>query len=199
MTAGVFAWIGKTVENMTPIDALTTPRLYTAHGTRTVANSAIDKAHKDRENEMASPFGHCPNPKCGKPIWTEQDDYCHSCRHVYSEEFKMQFPGYARGHVAVKPEPVLPTSPNSNLAPGLYRYQVVPFIGTMKSGLFSSDNAQTVSAQLQHLIDDHALKGWEFYSLEKVDIQVNPGCIGQLLGQSVSYITFDQVIFRRVT
>ena len=67
----------------------------------------------------------------------------------------------------------------------------------MKSGFFSSDNAQTVSAQLQGLIDHYTRYGWEFYSLEKVDIQIRPGCFGQLLGQSVSYITFDQVIFRQ--
>jgi hypothetical protein len=59
----------------------------------------------------------------------------------------------------------------------------------MTAGIFSSDNAQTVSAQLQSLIEQHAQHGWEFYSLEKVDIRVNPGCIGQLLGQSASYIS----------
>lgn len=76
-------------------------------------------------------------------------------------------------------------------------YHVVPFIGTMRSGFFNSDNAQTVSEQLQNLIDNHAQHGWEFYSLEKVDVKVAPGCVGQFLGQNASYITFDQVIFRR--
>jgi len=78
-----------------------------------------------------------------------------------------------------------------------YRYQVVPFIGAVRSGFFSSDNAATVSAQLQNLIERHAQHGWEFYSVEKVDIEVSPGCLGRLLGQSASYITFDQVIFRQ--
>lgn len=45
MTAGVFVWIGKTVEHMTPIDALITPRLYMVHGTRIVTNSPMDRAH----------------------------------------------------------------------------------------------------------------------------------------------------------
>lgn len=78
-----------------------------------------------------------------------------------------------------------------------YRYRVVPFIGTIKSGFFSSDNAETVSAQLQRLIERHAQQGWEFYSLEKVGIEVSPGCLGRLLGQSAAYINFDQLIFRQ--
>jgi hypothetical protein len=80
-----------------------------------------------------------------------------------------------------------------------YRYQVVPFLGTMNTGIFTNENARTVSSQLQRLINQHAEQGWQFYSLEKVNIQTNPGCIGQLLGQSASYITFDQVIFRQAT
>jgi len=66
----------------------------------------------------------------------------------------------------------------------------------MKSGFFGSD-AQTVSAQLDSLIDHYAQQGWEFYSLEKVNIQIMPGCIGQMLGQNASYISLDQVIFRQ--
>ena len=78
-----------------------------------------------------------------------------------------------------------------------YRYRVVPFIGTMRTGLFSLDSALTVSTQLQTLIEQHANEGWEFYSVAKVGIQVTPGCLGQLLGQRNSYVSFDQVIFRR--
>lgn len=80
-----------------------------------------------------------------------------------------------------------------------YRYQVVPFIGSMRSGFFSNDSAQTVSTQLNNLLAHYAQQGWEFHSVAKVDIQVTPGCIGQLLGQSASYIRFDQVIFRQET
>jgi hypothetical protein len=78
-----------------------------------------------------------------------------------------------------------------------YRYRVVPFIGRMQTGLFSSDSAQTVSEQLQNVINEQASHGWDFYSLEKVNIEVQPGCIGGLLGQSASYITSDQVVFRQ--
>lgn len=79
------------------------------------------------------------------------------------------------------------------------QYAVVPFIGTIKTGFFSNDNARTVSDQLQAVINDHAKKGWEFVSVEKVDIEVKPGCLGSLLGQRASYISFDQVVFRAAT
>jgi hypothetical protein len=94
-----------------------------------------------------------------------------------------------------------PVVRQANSAAGLrsceYRYRVVPFIGSMSSGSFAAGDASTVTAQLQQLIDQEARQGWDFYSLEKVNIQVNPGCIGQLFGQSASLITVDQVIFRQ--
>lgn len=77
-----------------------------------------------------------------------------------------------------------------------YRYHVVPFIGRITGGTFSSENAQTVSGQLQTVIDHYVGLGWEFYSIEKVGIEVSPGCLGGLLGQSASLVNFDQVIFR---
>lgn len=78
-----------------------------------------------------------------------------------------------------------------------YRYKVVPFNPAIVSGFFGSDSASAVAAQLQALIDRHGNAGWEFHSIEKVGIQVQPGCLGQLLGQGVSYANFDQAIFRR--
>jgi hypothetical protein len=77
-----------------------------------------------------------------------------------------------------------------------FQYTVVPFVGKIKTGFMSTENAQTVSDQLRQVINGHATKGWEFVSVEKVDIEVRPGCIGALFGQKVSYISFDQVIFR---
>jgi len=78
-----------------------------------------------------------------------------------------------------------------------YVYKVVPFIGTLKSGVFSVENAQKVSEQLQLLIDAHVKQGWEFYRIDPVQIQIQPGCLASLFGQRTSWINFDQVIFRR--
>jgi hypothetical protein len=76
-------------------------------------------------------------------------------------------------------------------------YLVIPFIGKIKSGFFSSENAETVSRQLQSLINQYSQRGWEFHTIAKVDIEVAPGCLASLFGAQTSYITFDQVVFRR--
>lgn len=78
-----------------------------------------------------------------------------------------------------------------------YRYHVVPFIGVARVGLFSKENAQTISSQLESVINHYSEQGWEFYSLEKVNIQVKPGCLGTLLGFQVTFVTFDQIVFRQ--
>jgi hypothetical protein len=76
-------------------------------------------------------------------------------------------------------------------------YLVIPFIGKIKGGFFSSENAETVSRQLQSLINWYSQKGWEFHSITKVGIEVTHGCLANLFGATTSYITFDQVVFRR--
>ena len=74
-----------------------------------------------------------------------------------------------------------------------YEYKVVPFIGTMKAG--DEQGAHKVAAQLQDLLAQ--VVGWEFYRIDQVQIAVKPGCLAGLLGAKQSYISFDQVIFRR--
>jgi hypothetical protein len=78
-----------------------------------------------------------------------------------------------------------------------YEYLVVPFVGQLKRSVINIENAQKVSEQLQALISQYARQGWEFYRIDKIDIQITPGCLAALFGAQVSFITFDQVIFRR--
>lgn len=74
-----------------------------------------------------------------------------------------------------------------------YQYQVVPFIGKIKSG----QSAAEVAAQLQTVITQYVAQGWEFYQISDVTIEVQPGCIASLFGTKMSYIRFDQIIFRK--
>lgn len=74
-----------------------------------------------------------------------------------------------------------------------YQYHVVPFIGKIKSG----QSAAEVAGQLQNVISHHVSQGWELYQVSDVTIEVKPGCIASLFGTRVSYIRFDQIIFRR--
>ncbi len=74
-----------------------------------------------------------------------------------------------------------------------YQYRVVPFMGRMKG----SGSANDVSKQLESVINTETRDGWEFLQLGSVDIQVSPGCLASLFGSKVSYMSYDQVIFRR--
>jgi len=46
------------------------------------------------------------------------------------------------------------------------------------------------------LIDNYVSAGWEYVGMERVQIEVSPGCLASLLGKSSSFIDFDQVIFK---
>lgn len=75
-----------------------------------------------------------------------------------------------------------------------YEHKVIPFLGRMRG----SSSAVEVSSQLENMINAEAADGWEFCQLGDVNIEVSPGCIASLLGSRVSYVRFDQVIFRRL-
>jgi hypothetical protein len=73
-----------------------------------------------------------------------------------------------------------------------YSYKVVPLIGRSRGSLSASEVAQ----QLEMTISQHASAGWEFIQLTDVNIEVQPGCLGGLLGAKVEYARFNQLIFR---
>ncbi len=74
-------------------------------------------------------------------------------------------------------------------------YKVVPFIGKINS----KQSAEDVSSQLWSVIETYATQGWEFYQMADVNIEVAPGCLAGFFGAKVSYVRFDQLIFRRAS
>ena len=74
-----------------------------------------------------------------------------------------------------------------------FEYRVVPFVGQIRSG----DDVAQVSSQLEALINQHASQGWEFQTLNDVNIKVQPGCLAGLLGAKTAYVSYDQIVFRR--
>lgn len=78
-----------------------------------------------------------------------------------------------------------------------YDYKCVPFIASVKGGLFSKDNAGTISSQLESVTNTTALGGWEFYGVYQVQTLVKPGCLGSLLGKEEVAIPYDVVTFRK--
>ena len=78
-----------------------------------------------------------------------------------------------------------------------YEYKCVPFIASVKSGLFSKDDAGTISSQLESVIRANAVDGWELYGVYQVQTLVKPGCFGAILGQKEAAIPYDIVTFRK--
>lgn len=78
-----------------------------------------------------------------------------------------------------------------------WEYIVVPFVGRLRNSLLDSADVQSVSAELHTLINHYASQNWLFYSIEKINIHVEPGCLASLLGVKVRMMTIDQIIFRR--
>jgi len=74
-----------------------------------------------------------------------------------------------------------------------YEYKVVAFMGSTKG----NQGADVVASQLTSLINKEATGGWELFQMGDVNIEVQPGCIAGLLGQKVTYIRFDQIVFRK--
>lgn len=72
-----------------------------------------------------------------------------------------------------------------------YEYHVVPFLGKIKG------EQGNVSTQLEQKINNEAQNGWEFVTLNSVNIEVKPGCFGSLLGKDITYQRSDQLIFRK--
>jgi hypothetical protein len=77
-----------------------------------------------------------------------------------------------------------------------YEYRVVPFIGQVKSAVVSQATGQEVAGQLQALIAQNAVDGWEFYRIETVNLIAAPGCLGGLMGQKAGFLNFNEVVFR---
>ena len=74
-----------------------------------------------------------------------------------------------------------------------FEYKVVAFMGSTKG----SEGADIVASQLTTLINSEATGGWELFQMGDVNIEVSPGCIAGLLGQKVTYMRFDQIVFRK--
>jgi hypothetical protein len=130
--------------------------------------------------------------------------WCMNCGQNLPKEIlnRLRVVDFDSGNTSGVAAPSAPTAPMVNVTPPAVKkesdevYRVVPFVGRISTGFFSSDNASTVAQQLRAAIAQEAKAGWEFHSFAKVDVEVQPGCLASLFGARASYITFDQLIFR---
>jgi hypothetical protein len=75
-----------------------------------------------------------------------------------------------------------------------YVYQTISFIGYVNDMVVKPE---VVAKQLNDLINEQALAGWDFYQVNSVNIHVNPGCIAALFGVKGFEKKYDMVIFRK--
>lgn len=63
----------------------------------------------------------------------------------------------------------------------------------------SKQRGNEAAAYLEGLVNQQAREGWEFYRVDSIGVQTNPGCLGGLLGQKTTLVEYYVVTFRRQT
>lgn len=78
----------------------------------------------------------------------------------------------------------------------MYQYKMVqipPGIAVRAS----EHRGNEAAAYLEEIVNDYAEEGWEFYRIDSMDIQVQPGCLGALFGKKGDQDTYYVITFRR--
>jgi len=75
-----------------------------------------------------------------------------------------------------------------------YRYRMVNFPASF---LLSKKDPTAVSNKLEEIVYGWAEKGWEFYRMDRFEIEVSQGCLGRLFGWT-SERYYDYVITFRI-
>lgn len=57
--------------------------------------------------------------------------------------------------------------------------------------------ARQAAEGLQETVEKHAVGGWEFFRVDTVEVEVQPGCLGVLLAQGPRLVNYQVVTFRR--
>ena len=74
-----------------------------------------------------------------------------------------------------------------------FEYLVTPFVAKTHG----NQKHESVSDQLQHVLNHYARYGWVFQRLELVNVEHNPGCLAGFFGQTIIYHRHDVLVFRR--
>jgi hypothetical protein len=63
--------------------------------------------------------------------------------------------------------------------------------------VLKQDTGKEIAAHLEKLAKDMGVDGWEFFRVDSVGVQVQPGCLGALSGIKQSQSYYNVVTFRR--
>lgn len=77
-----------------------------------------------------------------------------------------------------------------------YQYKIIAFVAEVKVKGDTVDVGKAAD-QLSSALAREMVDGWELYSVSTIWVQAKPGCLGAFLGQKVTHIPANQLIFRR--
>jgi hypothetical protein len=75
-----------------------------------------------------------------------------------------------------------------------YDYRVVPLSITTDS---VGSEAHVAAERVRRVVAQMAAEGWDFYRIDTVGVEVRPGCLGAILGQTSAERSCSLAIFRR--
>ena len=77
----------------------------------------------------------------------------------------------------------------------MYRYKMVqipPNISVEQKG-HKGDEA---AAYLETVVNKYASQGWEFYRIDSIGVNLNPGCFGSIFGKKEEDVLYYVITFR---
>ncbi len=75
-----------------------------------------------------------------------------------------------------------------------YQYKMVQLPHTF---VVKKQTESDIAPFLENLVNEHSLKGWDFYRIDSVGVAVNPGCLAGLLGNKQTMTNYNVVCFRK--
>lgn len=85
------------------------------------------------------------------------------------------------------------TAPSSDHAP--YRYKMVQIPPTISVREGTATN-RLAADYLESVVAEWVAKGWEYYRVDTIGIQVRPGCLAALLGSRPTTMQYYVITFR---
>ena len=77
-----------------------------------------------------------------------------------------------------------------------YQYKMIQIPRNIR--IKSKETYDKVAADyLENVVNEWAMQGWEFYRVDTIGIEEQPGCIAGLLGQKTSVTRYYVITFRK--
>ena len=79
----------------------------------------------------------------------------------------------------------------------MYRYRMVQVPPTIP---VSKSQQETAAAEyMENIVNEQAAEGWEFYRVDEIGVNVQPGCLSSILGRKSETVTYYVLTFRQTS